>query len=62
MFVVCQIDCVGLIMWTKHVHAQSKAWTKKKCLLRNEKLEANRASETEQQIKERLRIRCENEK
>ena len=29
--------------------------------LRNEKLKANRASETEEQIKERLRIRRENE-
>ena len=33
-----------------------------KCSLRNEKLKANRASETEEQIKERLRIRRENEK
>ena len=31
----------------------------KKNLLRNEKLKANRASETEQQRKERLRIRHE---
>ena len=38
------------------------AWTKKKCSLRNEKLKANRASETEEQIKERLRIRRENRK
>ena len=38
------------------------AWTKKKCSLRNEKLKADRASETEEQIKERLRIRRENEK
>ena len=38
------------------------AWTKKKCSLRIEKLKANRASETEEQIKERLRIRRENEK
>ena len=38
--------------------------TKKKCSLRNEKLKANRASETEEQRKERLRmrIRHENEK
>ena len=36
--------------------------TKKKRSLRNEKLEANRVSETEEQRKERLRIRCENEK
>ena len=35
------------------------AWTKKKHSLRNEKL---RASDTEQQRKERLRIRRENEK
>ena len=32
------------------------AWTKKKRSLRNEKLKANRASETEEQRKERLRI------
>ena len=36
--------------------------TKKKRSLRNEKLKANRASETEEQRKERLRIRRENEK
>ena len=29
---------------------------------KNEKLEANRASETEEQRKERLRIRCENDR
>ena len=38
------------------------AWTKNKRSLRNEKLKANRASETEEQRKERLRIRRENEK
>ena len=38
------------------------AWTKKKCSLRNEKLKENWASETEEQIKERLKIRHENEK
>ena len=38
------------------------AWMKKKCSLRNEKLKANRASETEEQMKERLRIRRENKK
>ena len=36
--------------------------TKKKRSLRNEKPKANRASETEEQRKERLRIRRENEK
>ena len=36
--------------------------TKKKRSLRNEKLKANRATETEEQRKERLRIRRENEK
>ena len=35
---------------------------KKNRSLRNEKLKANRASETEEQRKERLRIRRENEK
>ena len=38
------------------------AWTKKKHSLRNEKLKANRALDTEKQRKERLRIRRENEK
>ena len=38
------------------------AWMKKKCSLRNEKLIANRASETEEQRKERPRIRRENKK
>ena len=33
-----------------------------KCSLRNEKLQANRASETEEQRKERLRIRRENDR
>ena len=37
-------------------------WTKKKRSLRNEKLKANRASDTEEQRKERLRIKCKNEK
>ena len=36
--------------------------TKKKRSLRNEKLKANRATETEEQRKERLRIRRKNEK
>ena len=49
MSVVCQINCLGGITWTKHAHPQSQ-------------LKANRASETEEQIKERLRIRRENEK
>ena len=34
----------------------------KKCLLRNEKLEVNRASETEEKMKERLNKRRENKK
>ena len=34
----------------------------KKCLLRNEKLKANRTSETEEQRKERLRIRREKDR
>ena len=38
------------------------AWTKKKCSLRNEKLITNRASETEELMKERLTIRRENKK
>ena len=38
------------------------AWTKKKCSRRNENLKANRASETEEQKKERLRIRREKDR
>ena len=34
----------------------------KKCSLRNEKLKAKRASETEEQRKERLRIRLEKDR
>ena len=45
MSVVCQINCVD------------KKETEKKHSLRNEKLKANRTSETEEQRKERLRIR-----
>ena len=36
--------------------------TKKKRSLRNEKLKANRTSETEEQRKDRLRIRCEKDR
>ena len=35
---------------------------KKKHSLSNEKLKANRASETDEQRKERLRIRCEKDR
>ena len=35
---------------------------KEKCSLRNEKVNANRASETEEQRKERLRIRCKKDR
>ena len=52
MSVVCQINCVGGITRTKHAHAQSQGLDCK----------ANRASETEEQRKERLRIRRENRK
>ena len=38
------------------------AWTEEKCSLRNEKLKANRASLTEEQRKESLRIRREKER
>ena len=37
-------------------------WTEKKCSLKNGKLKANRASETEERRKERLRIRREKDK
>ena len=29
MSVVCQINCVGGITWTKHAHAQSQVWAVK---------------------------------
>ena len=29
MSVVCKINCVGGIMWTKHAHAQSQVWVVK---------------------------------
>ena len=48
--VVYQINCIGRITWTQQAHAQSQ------------KLKANRASETEEQSKERLRIKRENKK
>ena len=35
---------------------------KKECSLRNEELKANRVSETEERMKERLRIRCEKDR
>ena len=68
--------CVGGITWPKYVHAQSSFWAsktdciihfdytlgRKKRSLRNEKLKANRASETEEQRKERLRIRREKDR
>ena len=38
------------------------AGTKKKCSLGNDKLKANRTTETEEQMKEMLRIRRENKK
>ena len=38
------------------------AWTKKKRPLRNETLKSNRASVTEEQLKEMLKIRRENKK
>ena len=40
----------------------ASAWTKKERSLRNEKLKANGASETEEQRKERLLIRRENDR
>ena len=54
----CDTRCYSFRIYARAV----LAWTKKKRSLRNEKLKANRASEIEEQIKERLRIRRENEK
>ena len=48
-----------------HFYYTALAWTKKKekkCSLRNEKVKANRASETEEQRKERLMIRREKDR
>ena len=57
-FWVVKTECYSF-----RLHARADlAWTKKKRSLRNEKLKANRASETEEQRKERLRIRRENKK
>ena len=55
MSVLCQINCVGGITWCTFSMDEKKA--EKKRSLRNEKLKANRTSETEEQRKERLRIR-----
>ena len=41
---------------------ETLAWTEKQCSFRNEKLNANKASETEEQRKERLRIRREKDR
>ena len=47
---------IGALAWTK------KKLKKKKRSLRNEKLKANRTSETEEQRKESLRIRPEKDR
>ena len=51
------------VLFISYTLARVLAWSKKKLekkrSLRNEKLKANRASETEEQRKERLRIRRE---
>ena len=54
--------CMGRITWSKYTHAQSKfGAVKQTCDTRSLKIrnlaKANRASETEEQRKERLRIR-----
>ena len=47
---------------TRVIHFEALAWMKKKRSLRNEKLKANRASETEEPRKEMLRITHENDR
>ena len=55
--------CDTLVIHFDYIYARAAlAWTKKKYSLRNEKIKANRASDTEEQRKQRLRIRPENEK
>ena len=41
---------------------EKEAEKQQQCSLRNEKLNANGASETEEQRRERLRIRCEKDR
>ena len=67
MSVVCQINCVGGITWPMRMlkvfcGRLTKKKLKKKRSLRNEKLKANRTSETEEQRKESLRIRREKDR
>ena len=52
------VPCYSLQLYARAALAR----TKKKRSLRNEKLKANRASVTEEQRKEMLRIRRENKK
>ena len=55
-------DCDTRVIDFDYVLEQLLAWTKKKRSLRNEKLKANRASDTEEQRKERLRIEDKTQK
>ena len=65
MSVIGQINCVGGSV-IHCLYARALAWTKKKLKkkrsLRNEKLKADRTSETEEQGKESLRIRREKDR
>ena len=49
-------------LYARAALACTKKKSEKKCSLRNEKVKANRASETEEQRKERLRIRREKDR
>ena len=66
--ILCRPFVCNVYVYVDQTHACSKssraalAWTKKKRSLRNEELKASRASDTEEQRKERLRIKCKNEK
>ena len=57
-----KLTCDTRIIHFDYTLRVALAWTKRKHSLRNEKLKANRLSETEEQGKERLRIRRENKK
>ena len=57
---VCDTHIIHFDYVLEQLYSMDKIEGKKKqCSIRNEKLKAYRASETEEQRKERLRIRCE---
>ena len=57
-----KLTCDTRVIHFDYTLEAALAWTKKKRSIRNEKLKANRVSETEEQRKERMRIRRENDR